>query len=51
MSDLFSVFDFMGTLVGMYLSTMLSHWYTTILIFIMVLGAIVAVFLATRGTK
>lgn len=51
MNDLFTVFDFMGTMVGLFLSTMLAHWYTTILIFVMLLGAIVAVFLATRGTK
>lgn len=51
MEDLFSAFDFFGTVIGLFLSTMLSHWYTTILIFMLVLGGIVAVFLATRGVK
>lgn len=51
MSDLTTVFEFAATLIGLFLSTMLSHWYTTILIFLMILAGVVSVFLATRGTK
>lgn len=51
MDDLAAVFDFAATVIGLFLSTMLSHWFTTILIFMGVLSLIVAVFLATRGDR
>lgn len=51
MNDLIAVFDFMATVIGLFMSTMLSHWYTTILMFMFVLAGVVAIFLATRGTK
>lgn len=51
MGDLSSVFEFAATLIGLFLSTMLSHWYTTILIFLFILAGIVTVLLSVRGTK
>lgn len=51
MSDLLSVFDFVATVIGLFLTTMLSHWYTTVLVFLMVLSSIVAVLLIVRGGK
>lgn len=51
MEDLAAVFDFIATVFGLFLTTMLSHWFTTILIFLFVLSLIVAVFLATRGDR
>lgn len=51
MDDLAAVFDFFATVFGLFLTTMLSHWFTTILIFLFVLSLIVAVFLATRGDR
>lgn len=51
MQDLVSVFNFLSTVIGLFLTSMLSHWYTTILIFIMVLGGIVGVLLVLRGSK
>lgn len=49
MQDLISVFDFMATVIGLFLATMLSHWFTTILLFLCILGGVVAVYLAIRG--
>lgn len=51
MEDLAAVFDFVATVIGLYLSTMLSHWYTTILVFLSVLALIVGVLLVLRGDR
>lgn len=51
MEDLASVFDFVATVIGYYLTTMLSHWYSTILIFLSVLSLIVGVLLVLRGDR
>lgn len=49
MEDLIAVFDFVATVIGLFLTYMLSHWFTTILLFLALLGGIVAVYLAIRG--
>lgn len=51
MEDLIAVFDFCSTVIGLFLSTMLGHWFTTIIVFIALLGGVVAAFIAIRGVK
>lgn len=51
LDNLISVFDFVARIIQLYLLQMLSNWYTTILIFLMVLGGIVSAYVAIRGFK
>lgn len=51
MDELVSVFDFVANIIQLYLLQMLSHWYTTVLVFLMVLGGVVSAYVAIRGFK
>lgn len=51
MSDLAAVFEFAATVIGSYLVTMLSHWYTQIILFLAVLSGIVASLIVIRGDR
>lgn len=51
MDNLFLVFDFAVRILGQALESFTSHWYTTILLFITVLGFIVSLALIFRGDR
>lgn len=51
MTDLLSVFQFVANIIGLFLSTMLANWFSTIIIFLMVLAGVVSVILVVRGNK
>lgn len=51
MNDLLSVFQFVAQIIGLFLATMLSNWFSTILVFLLVLTGVVSVILIVRGNK
>lgn len=51
MNDLLSVFEFVANVIGLFLSTMLSNWFSTIIIFLLILSGIVSVLVILQGGR